>query len=381
MRLTLPVAALFLAACADPSPPAPRALLPISPPIDSSPAPPPPVVEAAAVPPAPDPSLEPPTVALPEPAACVLDTSWWRGARETSDLRFREGGPIFARVSMGKARLHLPVGSVKEGAGLEIADEIYALRGHLASDEIWLHAGKAVVLGGAVIPLGSAKLEWTSARPGAVAVTFDPHEGIELVQPPLAGDVPCEALALDDTTIEPSAALPALKRGKPALLRAGASIAIPIPLSLTAGGAPLANLTPKAGADAIVTVMESAGKSTRVAWERATSLIFGWVPTAQLEFPRKLPVAHGYGTGTGSGGGGGHLPSLRVVCPEDVPFVVEAAGERMTVGKILAGVTINLADSTGDYRRFVIRDRGLQLIGDKTLVRAQRLKDCPLVHP
>ena len=365
--------ALFLAACAGPPAAVPRTPLPLSPPIDSSPAP---AAPAQAAPPELDPSLDPPSIALPEPAACVMTTAAWRGANPTSELRFREGGPVFARVSGGKASLHLPVGSAREGAGLEVTDNAFAVRGHLASDEIWLHAAKAMALGGAVIPLSSARLGWTAARSGAVAVKFDPHEGIELVQPPLAADVRCEALALDTKPVEPSAVLPASKQEKPLLLRVGVSI----PLSLTAGGAPLAKLTAKAGADAFVTALETAGKDTRVSWWRKDSVIFGWVPTSQLTVPK------GSYTGEESGSGGfgiscGMLPAVsRVVCPEDVPFVVEADGERMTVGKILAGVTIDVMDATGDYRHFVVRGAKLQLTGD-ALVRAVRLKDCPVVQP
>lgn len=369
----MPLAALLLAACAGPPPPAPKAVVVVSPPIDSSPAPP--VAEADAAPPTPSASLDPPLPALPEPAACVMTTSRWRGARATSDLRFREGGPIFARASGGKASLHLPIGSITDGAGLEVADESFALRGHLAGSEIWLHPAKPIVLGEAIIPLYGSKLEWTRASPGAVAVTFDPQEGIALVQP-LAADLPCDSLSIDNTPIEPSTVLPVLNKGKQALLRAGASI----PLSLTAGGAALATLTAKAGEDALVTVMETAGKNTRVAWQRQLSLIFGWVPTSQLEFPKKLPEQHGHGTGSGTGFGRSLHPVFRVVCPEDVPFVVEAEGERMTGGKIFAGTTINVMDSEGEHRKIVIRSGTLQIVG-RMLVRAERLKSCPITPP
>ncbi|MEO5730437.1 MAG: hypothetical protein ABI134_31715 [Byssovorax sp.] len=374
-RTGLPIAALFLAACAGPPPPAPKTTIVLSPPIDSSSASP--VAEADAAPPAPPAPLEPPLVALPEPAACVMTTSRWRGARATTDLRFREGGPIFARATGGKARLHLPVGSVTDGAGLEVADESFALRGHLASSEIWLHPSKPIVLGEAVIPLYGSKLEWARARPGVVAVTFDPQEGIALVQP-LAADLPCDSLSIDNTVIPPDAALPgSSKKGKQALLRAGRTIS----LSLTAGGAALANLTAKAGADALVTVMETAGKNTRVSWQRERSLIFGWIPTSELEFPKQLPPLNGYGTGSGGGFGRSIHPLSRVVCPEDVPFVVEADGERMTGGKIFAGVTINVMAREGELRKVVIRSGALQIMGSGMLVHAPRLESCPLAPP
>ena len=149
----------------------------------------------------------------------------------------------------------------------------------------------------------------------------------------------------------------------------------------SAGGAPLANLTAKAGSDALVTVMDTAGKNTRVSWQRRASLIFGWVPTSQLEFPKQLPGLNGYGTGSGSGFGRSVHPLSRVVCPEDVPFVVEVDGERMTGGRIFAGATINVMDGEGEHRKVVIRSGSLQLTGSGALVRASRLRDCPIAPP
>jgi hypothetical protein len=369
IRTGLPLAALFLAACAEAPPKAPIVVVPLSPPIAASSAPA--AVEDA--PPAPPP--EPQLVALPEAVACVLTTARWRGIKPRSDLRVRDGGPVFARVVAGKGSLHLPVGKAAGGAVLEVADDVLAVRGNLATADLWLHPGKAFVLGDAVIPLGRARLEWTSAKQGAVAVTFDPHEGIALVAPPLAGEVPCDALSLDWSAIDATTALPgAAKTGMVGLLRADR----PVPLSLTAGGPVIANLTPGTGLDAKITVIGGAGASTRILWTREKSAIFGWVPSAQLEFPKQLPLGTGYGTGSGSGSLGGVHPLFRVVCPDDVTAIVDASGERWTVGRILAGATIRVMDDKGEYRAVEMRGNGIQIAsGVKLLVPAPRILGCP----
>lgn len=92
------------------------------------------------------------------------------------------------------------------------------MRGHVTADAIALHPAKPFVLADAVIPLGEARLAWISAKPGALGVTFDPHEGIALARPPVAEEVPCDAISLDGSPIDANLALPgAPKNGKEGL--------------------------------------------------------------------------------------------------------------------------------------------------------------------
>ena len=312
-------------------------------------------------------------IALPEPAACVLPTERWRGVTSISELRFRADGPVFARVAGVKGSLHFPLGRAADGALFDLVDGGLALRGHLAGADVSLHPAKAFVMGEAVIPYGRATLLWSAATPGALAVTFDPHDGIALVQPPLSATMPCDALSLDFTSIDPQAAVPDQKPGKRELLRVGGAV----PLSLSPGGVTFANLTAKAGEDAEVTVMDRAGPSARILWSRSDSSIFGWVPAASLQVPTKPPVLFGHGSGSGSGFGRSIHPITRVVCPSDVPVVADAGGERMTVGRILAGTTINLMDRGQEYRSVIVATGGVQVPdGVELRVREDRIKGC-----
>lgn len=367
-------AACAVAACAAAPPPPLSVELPPAPPTASSLASPitspTAAASAAAVPTAP---REPASIALPEPAACVLPTARWRGVTSISDLRFRAGGPVFARVAGAKGELHFPLGPAADGAYLDLVDSGLALRGHLAGADVALHPARGVVMGEAVIPRGRATLLWSAATPGALAVTFDPHEGIALVQPPLSATLPCDALSLDTTSIDARAAVPDRKPGKPGLLR----VSGPVPLSLAPGGVTFANLTAKTGEDAEVTVMERAGQSARILWSRPDSFIFGWVPAASLQAPTRPASLSTSGTGSGAGFGRSIHPISRVVCPDDVPVIADAGGERMTVGRILAGTTINLMDRGEEYRAILIATSGAQIPNDVTLrVREDRLKGC-----
>lgn len=363
-------ASCTIAACAAAPPPPLSVEIPPAPPAATPTFSPTADASAAAPPAAPQ---EPPSIALPEPAACALPTARWRGVTSISELRFRAGGPVFARVAGVKGTLHFPLGRAADSALLDLLDSGLALRGHLAGADVSLHPAKAFVMGDAVIPQGRATLFWSAATPGALAVTFDPHDGIALVQPPLSATLPCDALSLDVTSVDARAAVPDQKPGKRELLRAGSAV----PLSLTPGGATFANLTAKAGEDAEVTVMDRTGPSARILWSRPDSFIFGWVPAASLQVPTKPAALFGHGTGSGSGFGRSIHPVTRVVCPDDVPVIADAGGERMTVGRILAGTTINLMDRGQEYRAVVIATGGVQIPNDVELrVREDRVKGC-----
>jgi hypothetical protein len=367
------VAACAVAACAVAPPPPLSVEIPPAPTAASpSTSPTSPTADASAVAPPAAPQ-EPPSIALPEPAACVLPTARWRGVATLSELRFRADGPVFARVAGVKGSLHFPLGRAADGALLDLIDSGLALRGHLAGADVALHPARGFVMGDAVIPQARATLLWSAATPGALAVTFDPHDGIALVQPPLSATLPCDALSLDVTSVDARAAVPDQKPGKRELLRVGGAV----PLSLTPGGATFANLTAKAGADAEVTVMERAGQSARILWSRPDSFIFGWVPAASLQAPTKPTDLFGHGTGSGSGFGRSIHPITRVVCPDDVPVIADAGGERMTVGRILAGTTINVMDRGQEYRAVVVATGGVQVPNDVELrVREDRIKIC-----
>jgi hypothetical protein len=299
----------------------------------------------------------------------------WRGAQTVTELRFREGGPIFAQVTYGKARLHLPAGAAAQGAGLEIAQDGLALRGHIAGAAIAFRPARALVIGEIAIPTALAALGWTEAKPGEVAVTFDPGDGVDVLRPPLSAPAPCDALTLDTAAFDARAAVPGVKTDRRALLRVGR----PILLSIEPGGAPAAKLLAKDDVDAEVTIIDAAPAQSRVRWERHRAVVFGWVPSSEVRVPKPGPaIGHGYGTGTGGSFGRSVHPVARVVCPADVTVVAEAEGERATVGSVLQGTTINVMDRGAEEVEVVIRSSGIQIPSPvRLLARADQLKGCP----
>ncbi len=320
----------------------------------------------------------PPPVAFPTPAACVLKASSWRGARPVTELRFRAGGPVFARVASGAASLHLPPGPAAE-AGLELEFDGLVVRGLVAPEAVALHAAKPLVLGGLAIPTPRARLAWTGARPGELTVTHAPAAGVEVLAPPLTAPVRCDALSLDAVAFDPAAAAPEKKVDRPALLR----LRRPISLSVDPAAAPAARLLARDDLDAEVTVIEIAGNKSRILWSRKEELIFGWVATSDLR-PPNPGVGLGSVSTTGSGAGFGRSVHsvARVTCPADVPVIAEAEDERATVGLIRAGTLIHVMTRGGPESKIVVAPGGIQMATPAELLAdAERLKDCAPEEP
>lgn len=376
IRVTTLLAALLLSACAA-TPPAPPPVVEVPKPLPIALSTTSPSVDVAPPPPSVAPA-EPPPIDLPEPTACVLETTRWRGVKGVTSLHFREGGPVFAQIAAGKARLHLPLGLAAKGAGLEIADESLAVRGHLAGADVWLNAARAIVMGQAVIPHARSRLVWISAEPGVVTVAFTPADGVTLAQSPLVANVPCDALGFNLASFNTHLAIPDLRPGKRGLLRLNQVV----PLSVSPGTAPVASLTARSGRDAEITVMETAGKNARIAWNRDDALVFGWVPASGLRVPTTPESLSSHGTGSGAGFGRSVHPISTVVCSDDVPLVAEAGGERSSVGRILAGAEINRMDAGVEETEVVVHSGGISFpAGVKLRVRTELLKGCPVKGP
>lgn len=365
---TAPLLAAALAGCAAPPPPPAQ---PVSLRLPPAPAPAPAAEPAAPERPADAP--DPPELPLPDPAACTLTAERWRGAATTTDLRLRRGGPVFATISSPAARLHLPAGPAEAGAVLEAEDAGLALRGHIDGSAVVLRPAQPVLLGGFAVPQPDAALAWEQAAPGLVSVRFQPGAGVEVLEGPLRAEVRCDAVALERSRFDARAAVSGARLDRRALLRMGRAI----PLAAAPGAAPAARLLPADDLDAEVRVIEVNGARSRVIWERNDVLVFGWVASADLRPVPKNLTGQGYGTGSGSGFGRSVHSIARVVCPADVPVIVEIEGERATVGRVRAGTVIDVMKRGGDHAPIVVQSGRISIpSGASLLAREDHLAAC-----
>ncbi len=365
----------LLAGCGGaPTPPPPVEPAIVVVPTSNAPTPPAEVSAAPRVEAPPPPPAEPPTFALPSPAACELDTAHWSGhPTSVSELRFREGGPVFARINNGKARLFLPIGVSAQGAGLHSANDGLTLRGHVSGAAIALYGAQAVIFEGFAVPTSRKKLTWERTTIGNITVTLDKISGVTPAQTPLSATVSCGAVTLDWGSFSPEPSALGAKRTRRGVLRTDA----PVPLSITPTGAPTAELRARSEMDGELLVAEVSGPRTRIFWPRFEALIFGWVPTGDLRPPPSGGVGHGSGHGIGAGFGRSVHPIDRLVCGEDVPVMAEAGGERMIVGSIAARTIIDRMARHGDDVEVWVRTDVVQIPpGARLLARAALLEGC-----
>jgi hypothetical protein len=203
-----------------------------------------------------------------------------------------------------------------------------------------------------------------------------PPEGIVVHDPPLTAKRPCAELTLDSSARRASAkAVFGKEHGNPRLLRPGTIEVFhdpsrPADIKLV--------LTEKAFAQSFAT----SGAFSRIGLPHPEVYVAGWVRTASLG------ESWGSGGATLGGGGGvgivsGRFPSSRrVACPADVPVIAEVAGERATVGHILAGTPIDVADRPGDFSRVQVGSRSVHTADSSSfLARASDLKGCRTLAP
>lgn len=315
----------------------------------------------------------PPPVALPAPAACVLEGPWQpRG--DTTPLRLGEGGPVFANVvNDADTRLHLAAGR-PGSAGLEIEAGQVALRAHVDADAIPIRPARAVAFQEFVVPLEATLLEISAVEPGHLTVGLGAVPGVEGARWPLVERLRCDQVTAGVIAFDATQAVGDPGGDRQGLLRLGR----PIPLSVEPGGPPVASLRPEDDDDADVMIVGTAGPRSRVLWWREDALIFGWVPTADL---RRKPTPGGeLGQGFGFGGlgmlGTGRDPE-EVTCPAELPLVAEVGGKRATVGAARAGSVIEIVARGEPYAR-VMPELGSVMLAEEAalLARAADLARC-----
>jgi hypothetical protein len=275
MRIPLTLLALpfGMLSCAPPPPPA-HAAAPTSTPTEGP--------NLPAPRPAGPPGLE--SVSPPANVACVLSAAPWSTAYPELLIGLgASGAPQFAYVRTGNARLTIGT----EGALLfELATPHISLRGAPATTQ-FIHTKRPITFGGWLVNLPGTPLTLSSedlvvdaklkvdgpSLPHVRALAKDGETAI----------VPCAELALMPQPFDPEAALPtAIVLGTRYLPEKD------VPLSVTAGGAPVAILRgcPQCSPFA---VLEERGPQMRIVWNNDNqALVFGWI--ARIALPQAAPT-------------------------------------------------------------------------------------------
>jgi hypothetical protein len=379
IRAPLLLIAALASGCAAPSPPPAAQAAPAPPLVSPSPqasAPP----EARAAPPAPAPAAEAPEVPLPDrialgsKVACSFDMRQWRGAADITELALRPGGPAFARINGGAAKVDLPVGAASTTL-LTVEDGGLVVSGHAPAAALELRAAKPFVLEGFAIGWIFARLGFSEVAEGEITVTYAAPKSIEIVDAPLRGRRPCGDVSLEGGQFDAEESVPGNGEKKSVHFLA---MDRPVPLSVEPGGKAAARI--RVTEPHFTSVLEKKAGRARVLVAVDTLVLFGWVSTRDL-----VPAGDIAGYGTGSGHLGVPDPKRSVlerrVCAADVPVVAEIAEARATVGTIRKGTVIEVLERGGDLPRVWVKTRWIHPAGGATLrARASDLGRCRKVE-
>lgn len=282
---------------------------------------------------------------------------------------------MFARVVGGKARMHIPVGAAGHGT-LDVGSNGLVISGFVARAHAPLFAASDFAMNGVLYPRSTTPLSWREGFSDGVSVTMEAPKGIVVKDPPLTARRPCADLTLDSgATLAPARAAFGKEHGASHMLRAGT-------IEVFSDPARPADITLVLPERAYVASFASSGAFSRILLQRDQVFVAGWVRTSNLV----EDWSGGGGTMSGIGGvgiGSGHFRSTRkVICAADVPVVAEAAGERATVGHVLSGAPIDVADEPGGFARVRVANRFIHAADASSfLVRTADLKGCRTLGP
>ncbi len=293
-------------------------------------------------------------VAGPVEVACEWTAEDWVPDGGDAVLRLGKGATPFARPTRGGIRVHVASGKDTDSVYVTLSRGGWEVSGYLGSDAVALHPARAVVFGGFLVPTHDATLGVEEASPGRLLLVVAPSPGIRASASALRAACACEDVTVGAAgRFDPVLAVPRAGRAKDGVLRARPGI----PLSVEAGGVPVAWLDPPGG-DEPVKVLETRGAYTRVAWARVDQVVFGWVPVGDVR-TRGAVAAVEYGIrGLPVDGATAEPPLVpnvtRYRCNVDVPLVADVRREVMRVGTVAAGTRLEARDRVEGVVRLVV---------------------------
>ncbi|MBL8743388.1 MAG: hypothetical protein JNK04_19900 [Myxococcales bacterium] len=302
---------------------------------------------------------------VPTDFVCLLRAPTLDAAR----LRLKPDGVDFAMVAnVTEARVRVTGDPVGTGLFVEVEKGGLSLIGVSAATDMPMYTKAPIKLGGIFLPDGDTELRIGGASKAALVLEAarTPYALRELTAT-LRADVACSAVSLQPTKIDARASL-----GKAIGFRY--FVGGEVPLSLTAGGEPVAILQP---GPPWVEVLERSGGAARVAWRLNEGHVSGWVDTMVLtSTPQKYEVS------TGRLGGMRMRPPASGdprACDHDVALGVDLNGEARFVGRLHAGTTIPVLGALhGPEHTEVMFDRDelTPLGGARFFVRTGDIADC-----
>lgn len=309
---------------------------------------------------------------LERPASpCTLQGPWHE---QPHGLALAPGGKPYAEVFQVKQATVV----AGDDVFVQLETESMRLTGYVDKKQLVLHAAAPMLVERYAVPGPKLPLRFLSAKADRITFEVPLPKSMKAKASPRA-DAPCSDLALDDDAdFDPRDALDE-KTEKSAHVVQGK----PIPLSIEPGKPPIVTVRYDRMEEA--DILATQGKLVRVALHTNALdpgqhvMLIGWIPASLIS-----DQASGFGGSWATGGdrSAARKPSpknaKRMTCRTEIPLAVELAGERKTVGVLLADVDIDVLPGDDFVEILPVRPHAELARGGRWLVSEAALAACHL---
>lgn len=313
-------------------------------------------------------------VPIPANVACTLTSSEWVAPGGSVELATQAGGEPFARGHVGgDVTLWLPAGKPSSPT-MELSHGGLTVRGMVPKAAVVLRPAAPFEVGDFLIPKPEAKLSWQGGSGGRLEIGLAVPAQLRTKRAEELAERPCADLALRETSFD------VLKGKGGAPTRRARLVDHHVSLTATPQGQPGAVFLGDSRSRT-VSVLETSGKKTRIAYDAGAAMVVGWVDTRalldQLGSYRSSAPRVTFGAPSNES-----TASERRFCAEDLPLYAERAGAHDTIGRILEGTTIHVEERAAEWSRVsVLTSRILPGKDVRFTVKTAQLDGCAEALP
>lgn len=338
--------------------------------------------QAAAAAPPEEEGTEPAKKAAVSGPGCSWTSGWLQARDEKLPLCFAADGACFATLEAyftGPVKVSLPEGKPMEtGARLELSDLGTRLSVTVAGDALVLYPQQPIVFGSMLVAEEGAGLFVERVFGDSLELSFRGDWNLHLRGAPFSARAGCMDVGLVRAGWSEEAALSAAGIVAPSRRALLLSADRPVALSVSPGGAAVAEITESQLGPHDVELLEQRGPWSRiVTWLLGGGALFGWVDSSLLG-PAPPPVPLGVIGLLGLPNGVVQPLVPGTVCPRDVVLFAEVAGTRAAVGVLETGMPFVVGrPTTTEHTEVHLRSHNLDLLPDsKWLVWTAALEGC-----
>jgi hypothetical protein len=310
-------------------------------------------------------------------SACKLN-----GSAESVFSLYLPGQPR-AAMTVSKGEVEVALVPSREPL-LSLTSAAIKLRAEARLPGLRFHTTRPVPFQGVSVPLPRAGLRATAISQEGITLLHEPM--FFRKNYPMEARVSCKDISLSAALFSTEGVVPPVDQGKRVELIPGRKIPLraeengPVVLELEPPVPPPAGKKKKTREFAMTDllspldfkVVKTSGTSSLIVHESFASILFGWVPSADLRTP--TPGSSGMAgllgglMGMGEGAARPQPRRPHRICEGEMPLILEQQDTRMTLGTLAAGACIEIQKSDPEVTHVALRNTGLRTLGGARLL-------------